>query len=183
MPNVSLMIELVLDDMETLQTKIGGREGDDRWGDAAMAAEMDEYLFQEVMRLRDRLAGLLEQLRSEVATVAELASGGLERTALGDLQGVLSLLEGHLQWLDEQFDALDARLSPDIAATADAQKGAITRVRGWVKSLLSWLRRIGRQIWQLLSSMMTPKEWKLSGKVGTGPFNLADVGIEITFGK
>ncbi|PXV71955.1 hypothetical protein C8R14_1841, partial [Nitrosomonas eutropha] len=30
--------------------------------------------------------------------------------------------------------------------------------------------------------VLTPKEWKLQGKVGTGILGLADVGIEITFG-
>jgi hypothetical protein len=29
---------------------------------------------------------------------------------------------------------------------------------------------------------MTPKEWMLSGDIGTGPFGLANAGIEITFG-
>ena len=52
-----------------------------------------------------------------------------------------------------------------------------------IKTILTpLLKRFLSKIWQIISNLLTPKEWKLQGKVGTGILGLADVGIEITFG-
>jgi hypothetical protein len=56
---------------------------------------------------------------------------------------------------------------------------AFSRAKSWVH----WIKNISFQLWNMLASLNTPKEWKLGGKLGTGPFNLAEASIEITFGR
>jgi hypothetical protein len=55
----------------------------------------------------------------------------------------------------------------------------------WLKKhLSSALRRLGAWLWHVVSTMLTPKGWKLTGKFGAnaGPFGLAEAGFEIDFG-
>lgn len=61
-----------------------------------------------------------------------------------------------------------------LRASAQAMK--------WIRSVLQWLKGISAQLWSILINMLTPKERKISGKVGTGVLGLIDVGVEITFG-
>jgi hypothetical protein len=95
--------------------------------------------------------------------------------ALNNLQSQLLAVWSRLESL---IDLIGIRQ----AAPTGQASGPIAKLKAWLSALTSWIKRISGQLWQLLSRLMTPKEWKLSGDIGTGPFGLANAGIEITFG-
>lgn len=64
-----------------------------------------------------------------------------------------------------------------------AVSNVIPRVTKAFGILRNWLKGIAARLWNLLCNLATPKEWKIKGSVGSGPFNLANVEIEISFGK
>ncbi len=70
----------------------------------------------------------------------------------------------------------------DLRAAKAAVKQAAAKALSWLSIIGTAMKNISRQLWAMLASLMTPKEWKLGGKIGSGPFNLADVTVEITFG-
>jgi restriction endonuclease len=84
--------------------------------------------------------------------------------------------------LNSQLDYLTARLNlPDVA-----RKVGQKATNHW-NNLQSYLQKlihsIAGHLWQLISSLMTPKEWSLSGDTGVNLFGLSGTaGIQITFG-
>ena len=45
------------------------------------------------------------------------------------------------------------------------------------------LKTVLPRIWSMISHLLAVEEWKVSGQAGTGMFGLAQVGVEITFGR
>jgi len=88
-----------------------------------------------------------------------------------------------------QLQALMARVASNIAihevrdALTSRAGDAFSRAKSWITTIADWIKNISVQLWNMLASLNTPKEWKLGGKLGTGPFNLAEASIEITFGR
>jgi hypothetical protein len=96
-------------------------------------------------------------------------------------------LEAELNWLQTVLTRVDdydfqepvlfpSHLTQEIRPPVSK---AVTKVKN---VLMPRLKRLLSKVWQIISGLLTPKEWKIQGKVGTGLLGLADVGIEITFG-
>jgi hypothetical protein len=141
---------------------------------------------EQLNRIREQIWILMENIRSRLRTLGEVFpssdgddfrsfKAGEEIHALNNLQSQLLAVWARLESL---IDLIGIRQ----AAPAGQPSGPIAKLKAWLSALASWIKRISGQLWQLLSRLMTPKEWKLSGDIGTGPFGLANVGIEITFG-
>lgn len=81
------------------------------------------------------------------------------------------------------IDRLKSEISMILTNARQVSHSAVKAVLGWIAGFENWIKRISAQLWNLLSGLLTPKEWKLGGKTGTGAFGLAEVSVEITFGK
>ena len=79
--------------------------------------------------------------------------------------------------MNQATDLMAARAGATAAPTS---RGGVGGVANWIKQQLL---KLGAQIWQLISRLLTPKEWTLKGSLGTGPFGLANAEVSITFGK
>lgn len=172
----SAIVKDITQDVTTLTEKMMGYEGEN--GFAAVQEAVPE-LEKEISDLRERISRLMIDIQSELEAFPPEPSEeafSFSRSLLDNLSTIETLLE----WLNQQLDIAAQQAAPGRAASSTG--GILATARGWLASVKSWLKRICKQLWQLISRLMTPKEWKLTGKVGTGVLGLAEVGIEITFG-
>ncbi|MEM9008592.1 MAG: hypothetical protein AAGE59_34420 [Cyanobacteria bacterium P01_F01_bin.86] len=85
-----------------------------------------------------------------------------------------------LRTLETASTGIDPRGKP----LNQAVQNAASKATDWVKNtLMPLIKSIAAQVWQVISSLLTPKEWKIKGSVGTPLLGLANVELEITFGK
>lgn len=53
----------------------------------------------------------------------------------------------------------------------------------WVNSkLVPWIKNMWSSVWGIITSLIKPKEWKVSGEIGTPVLGIAKASIEISFG-
>ena len=45
------------------------------------------------------------------------------------------------------------------------------------------LKKYLSKLWQIICNLLTPKGWKIDGKVNAAVFGLIDVGVEVSFGQ
>ncbi|MBU0724379.1 MAG: hypothetical protein KJ904_08680 [Alphaproteobacteria bacterium] len=114
-------------------------------------------------KLPQTIMGVLEDINGLLKSDSLLRETEAPRQ-LAEIQGLIAYLEAELAWTNNLFSQISSSTG---------------RFLSW---LAAWLGKIGRQIFALLQGLMTPKEWTLSGKVGTGLLGLADVELGITFG-
>lgn len=188
MSNLKDAAEIIIDDFRTLDTEIrkGLAKGSDNWTKIAQTMEESGY-FEQLEKIRENLERLIEELQSRLQRLPDLA-GALKEGAqevksrlkmnVEDIQDLLSRLMAVWDRLENLYTIVGQKL----AAAGKAIGSAYTAVKGWFSTIKSWLVGISSQLWKLLCKLMTPKEWKISGEIGTGPFGLANVGVEITFG-
>lgn len=143
------------------------------------AIELSEFQAR-VSELIDRIRGMLESLRSEPGGFRSPAAA-LPLTALAqELKAELEWLESILSYLEGMFfSPADAWRSVSAMHVSGSVSAALSKVRGY---LIPQIKRFLSKLWSLISGLLTPKEWKLKGQVGTGLLGLANVEVEITFG-
>lgn len=150
---------------------------------AAIFEEADST--QELQMVRERLHQLLSRIQRSLVELRNRAEGGEAPVEIGQLQEPIA----EARDLIARLLAVWVRLET-LATLAELRQptsgGTLSRAIGAVKGRLSvlgrWIRGILARLWSLLSRLMTPTEWKLSGKIGSGPLGLADVAVEVTFG-
>jgi len=157
------------------------RELDYEAGESAgsLLREFDEY--SDLDAIREQINYLVELILSELATLKIQLGGGSGQ----EVQGRILALQGLLARLTDLADQVDRKIRL-LTARQTQNNASFAQIGQWAKDKLkiikNWLKSICSRLWQLLSRLLTPKEWKLSGKAGTPIFNLAEVGVEITFG-
>lgn len=135
---------------------------------------------QRVEQLLARLTALLSRLASR--------NGGRNHPTDGlALVSLVNELRAQIDWLEGILEQLQSMSHPERAPLPtwflQSVSGPVRRALDTIRQVLArLLRRLLSKVWQIISGLLTPKEWKLQGKVGTGILGLADVGIEITFG-
>jgi hypothetical protein len=137
---------------------------------------------------RNRVADLLERINS---LLVEIVSSETARGPEGGVVFYLSTLAGELhaqlEWLRGVLEQIDNMIKKGLPGATDWFIAQVTNPVGMALSkiksyLMPLLKKFLSKIWQIISNLLTPKEWKLKGEIGTGIFGLANVGIEITFG-
>jgi hypothetical protein len=100
------------------------------------------------------------------------------------LTTVANELQTELEWLKAILEQLNASLkdpsasSPMVQDMAGPVRAALVRLR----PLMPLLKKFLSKLWSVISHLLIPQEWKLSGKIGSTVLGLGEVKIEITFG-
>lgn len=143
------------------------------------AGDLEEFR-KRVEQLLARIGRLLQEISS---TEFKRAGEGMAfplATLANQLNAELDWLQGILEHIDamlrDSAQTLPEALVTQISAPV---RTALQKIKSYLTPLL---KRFLAKLWQIISGLLTPKEWKLQGKVGTGILGLAEVGIEITFG-
>jgi hypothetical protein len=144
-----------------------------------LAGDLEEFR-RRVEQLLNRIGRLLQEISS---TEFKRAGEGMAFP----LATLANQLNAELDWQHGILEHIDAMLRDSARTLPEALTAKITGpVRTALQKIKAYLtpllKRFLAKLWQIISGLLTPKEWKLQGKVGTGILGLADVGIEITFG-
>ena len=123
-------------------------------------------------QLLRRLARLLQERGEDSATAYSMMTINNE-------------LDAQVRWMRSYVGELKKTIAerlPSPGAMALSLKDTLGIVAHKLKKhLMPILKKLSAKLWQIISKMLTPKEWKISGTVGTGLLGLASVGLEITF--
>jgi hypothetical protein len=174
MPNVEFTLETVLRDLNDLDAEIRLElYGDGNTGIVEIMRQngySERFLSVLMEKTKARLSNLLrvEDRRRIGEQIIEV--GEQIREAVSELAQMTALME--------RIGSLIATIKLR-SAVPKAPRQLFAKVLGWLATITNWIKRVSGQ---LLCGLMTPKEWKLGGTIGTGPFGLADVTVEITFG-
>ncbi|MBL8075578.1 MAG: hypothetical protein JNL29_14515 [Nitrospira sp.] len=144
-----------------------------------LADDLNEFR-NRVAQLLDRIYQLLREIRSsEVGRAKEGLAFSLS-TLANELNAQLEWLRGILEHIENMIqDSIETIPEWFVRQVTNPVRAALNKLKAYLTPLL---KRFLSKIWQIISNLLTPKEWKLQGKVSTGILGLADVGIEITFG-
>ena len=190
-------VRSALHDVNWLRDAISEHAGEQRLL-GEMALQTDPNALNEIIEFQERTLELLARLKAllnEIAKRRESAPGESAQPREGDLQDAMRLaalaneVAAQIQWLFDLLARLEAVLaigSDTLSVEEKARRRSLlerfgagcAKVKSWIPTLKKFLAKV----WQVIARFMTPKEWKLSGELGTGPFGLAKAGIEITFG-
>ncbi|MBS9715583.1 hypothetical protein ACFFUT_03530 [Pseudohalocynthiibacter aestuariivivens] len=129
------------------------------------------WLIQEILEK-------LESLRNSLAHIQNGENSEGVKSEILELQSLLGRLASVITRIKNLIALLSARNAPQNVP----QAGFWKKTKKVFSIIKRWLQGISGQLWQLLSRLMTPKEWKLAGELGTGVFGLAKAQVEVTFG-
>ena len=149
--------------------------------------ELRMPLTDDLNEFRIRVAHLLDRIHQLLREIGSLKIGTSKEGSAFSLSTLANELNAQLEWLKGILGHLknliqgSIRTIPEgfVAQIAGPVRAALNKIETYIAPML---KRFLSKIWQIISNLITPKEWKLQGKVGTGILGLADVGIEITFG-
>jgi hypothetical protein len=66
--------------------------------------------------------------------------------------------------------------------SASIQTGAMEALNWVQQTFMPLIKKILAQLWQVIVGLVRPKEWKVTGSVGSDLLGLGNVQLEITFG-
>ncbi|MEO6118615.1 MAG: hypothetical protein ABIP37_06050 [Methylotenera sp.] len=144
---------------------------------------------------RDRTVILIHRLKARLNEINNFtkAPSDINASELTDWKASKSfLLINLMNELYVQVESINnilERIQKDISAYISVEVPAFKfrAIQAALKNanlnLLPFLKQLLSKIWQIISNLMTPKEWKISGEVSGNILGLANVGLEITFGK
>ena len=121
--------------------------------------------------IQDELENIVKLLSSKNTSTEERKSNAYKLLVhLHNAQSSASLLESFL-------------LFAQSSSVWNKIRGKIQNAVNWVRNhLIPWLQNLWSSVWGIIQTLITPKEWKLSGELGTGVLGFAKASIEITFG-
>jgi hypothetical protein len=118
----------------------------------------------------------------------------LDDAAANERSGTAFLMNSSLNSLLAEIDALEERLLELLASyevqsayqmSSPSRRAAVVHSLSWIgRHIKAALKGALRSLWNLISRLLTPKEWSVQGELGVGvaPFGLAKVSASITFG-
>ncbi len=181
--NLHFTIETIIADLDDLELEV--RRGLSGEGPVPIGELMREYGYAERLEdIRNRIEALLRVVRNRLAHLkSDLAGVGPSSRPYEDevLRALheLSQLEALIARAGDLMTMIDMKVG---SLPANGISKAIAMAKSWLSTIGSWVKRISAQFWNLLTGLMTPKEWKLGGTVGISVLGLGNVNVEIAFG-
>ena len=150
-------------------------------------SDVDELRAEDLEQSRTRIQQLLDRIERLISDVMALkgrshGDGASFRlaTLANELNTELYWLQGILEHMGNLVGSSETnRMQVLTKNMARRAHNALAHIRSFI---IPRLKRVLAKIWQIISNLLTPKEWKIQGKVGGGLLGLADVGVEIAFG-
>lgn len=149
--------------------------------------ELRTPLADDLNEFRNRVAQLLDRIYQLLKEIGSSENRRLKEGSAFSLSTLANELNAQLEWLKGILEHIENMIQDStqtipewfVKQVTNPVRAALNKIKVYLTPLL---KRFLSKIWQIISNLLTPKEWKLQGKVGTGILGLADVGIEITFG-
>ena len=145
-----------------------------------MAGQVDSSPDLNNLASTDKLlATYLDSVRDGLMDIFNLCKNiDIKTPQKKDAKSLLS----QFQSVDSAATLMNSYLSMSAMA-ATSQSNVIGKASSWVSgTLVPWLKNMWGSVWALISKLVTPKEWKIKGSVGTSLLGLANAELEITFG-
>lgn len=144
-------------------------------------------MVNDLVEFRERINDLMSRLQDLLSQVADLKGSSGASGAAFSMASLVSEMKQEFEWLRSLLEDLEHTLAlqastlphPDATRFIALARSALHYV---TTHLVPTMKRLLAKVWQIISGLLTPKEWKLSGEAGTGVLGLAKVAIEITFG-
>ena len=122
----------------------------------------------------------LRTLEQELDDFANLSSKIHEESTADDAMRVLISFQG----AESTAQLLDSHLDTLMMTSGSTNKQAIALGKSWVSGkLIPWLKSMWGSVWATVSRLITPIEWKIKGGLNTSFLGLANVEVEVTFGR
>lgn len=147
--------------------------------ESPVVEDLDEFK-NRVSELLYRIYNLLNQIKNAPIQVSRPEEVLPLSILAQELKTQIEWLEGMLTHLQNMiFDP--ASISPSWVSQNIQKplKSALSKIKSY---LLPFIKKFLSKLWSIISGLLTPKDWKIKGKVGTGLLGLADVEVEVTFG-
>lgn len=139
----------------------------------------DDYATLKAMkaRIEEQIAKITEKLKSYKPQERRL-----DPRHPGQAEFLVSIKNRSLDLLDamDKLRSLLSGVENLLMVRGSAGSVGATRMAKVARSLLRWLAKLSGDIYGMLCRLMTPKEWKIGGKVGVPWFT--EGYMEITFG-
>lgn len=185
MDQIELQIQVLVDDFNAFEAEVKRELSGEGWTQLPRIMEENGY-WDQIQSIQEQLTRLVVLINEKLENIQILfGQNGIEKYSdeerkskieeLTNLKSLLTAVWGRLQSLISMIEQRQVNAQGVVSQTVHA-------IKNWALAIATWIKRISAQLWQLLSRLMTPKEWKIKGDVGTGVLGLANVGIEITFG-
>lgn len=148
-----------------------------------LAVDLPQRFAEDLQECRERVFKLLDRIAGLLAHIGQKKIESTNQAAAFHLVTLSNELKAQLDWLIEALEYIEGWTTNGPVWLIEKLGRPVQAALHQLKSyLMPLLKRFLSKLWQIISHMLMPKEWKLTGKVGTGVLGLADVGIEITFG-
>lgn len=132
--------------------------------------EESEVLSEQMPELADIRERAEKETESVNAAVRELEAQGSREAALRAVTAIQSL--------GASFSFIDAQLSMQVTAGLQAIGSAWAKVKAVLQSAI---HSLSTHLWQLISHLLSPTGWSVSGQLGTSVLGLASVQLQVTF--
>jgi hypothetical protein len=149
--------------------------------------EIGSPVAQDLEEFRNRVAELLDRIYSLLSQIKEAPTQLRRPEEVFPLSILAQELKAQVEWLEGILSHLEEMISSHVSAWPSSfpqsvqvpLKSALAKIKSY---LIPLIKKFLSKLWSIISGLLTPKEWKLKGKVGTGLLGLADVEVEVTFG-
>lgn len=137
-------------------------------------------LYQRVESLIEQIQDMIWELKSRNGPIMD-ASEALQITStISTLEGELNALWSLLEKLNVAFAKMN---DTDEESFIGKSKIRLQRTLRSIQNVLKpLLRKLSQRLWKLISGLLTPKEWSVSGELGNTVLGLGSVKIEVKFG-
>ena len=149
--------------------------------------EVDLSVYEDLEEFRNRVAELLDRIYSLLEEIRDMPLRERQPNEMLHLSALAQELMVQIEWLEGVLGRLEILINSSAPASSAwlirqieaPVKSAISKIRTY---LIPLVKKLLAKLWTIISGLLTPKEWKLKGKAGTGLLGLADVEVEVTFG-
>ena len=149
--------------------------------------ESQSPIAQDLTKFRARIEDLLNRISDMLNFIRESPVEARSPSDVLPLSTLAQELKSQLEWLQSLLTHLEKLASnPNNAVSlihAKRIRNSVGTALSKVKSILiPMMKSFISKLWTIITGLLTPKEWKLKGGLGTGLLGLANVELEITFG-
>ncbi len=138
----------------------------------------------DIANFKDRVAELLDRITELLQQISRSPKKENRPEDIFPLSTLAQELKAQVEWLEGMLTHLESIVSNatpnNTSSSGQAIKSAISTIQ---HKLLPFIKTLLSKLWSIISSLLTPKEWKLKGEVGAGLLGLTKVEVEVTFGK